>query len=93
MIHTSHQYWEGVNWFEVIFKMFGRAIFEAIEVKGRLRLNFEAATSNFFLASSEKFGCQTQKSRSEIRYKYFDFYQLFCENSTRQCVNVVVRKR
>ena len=25
--------------------MFGRAIFEAIEVKGRSRLNFEAATS------------------------------------------------
>ena len=27
------------------------------------------------------------------RCKYFDFYKLFCENSTRQCVNVVVRKR
>ena len=27
--------------------MFGRAIFETIEVKGRLRLNFEAATLIF----------------------------------------------
>ena len=33
--------------------MFGRAIFEAIEVKGRLRLNFEILASTF-LAISEK---------------------------------------
>jgi hypothetical protein len=28
--------------------MFGRAFFEAIEVKGRSRLNYEAAMSKFF---------------------------------------------
>ena len=46
-IHTSHQYLEDLNLFEAIFKNFVRAVFEAIEVKGRLMLNFEAATSEF----------------------------------------------
>ena len=42
MIHTYdsylHQYLECVNWFEAIFKMFGRAFFEAI---GRSKFDFE----------------------------------------------------
>ena len=37
--------------------MFGNAVFEAIEVKGHLRLNFEAATSKF-CNQFGKFGCQ-----------------------------------
>ena len=32
-----------MQFFETIFKMFGRAVFEAIEVKERSMLNFEAA--------------------------------------------------
>ena len=34
-----------MQFFETIFKMFGRAVFEAIEVKRRSMLNFEAATT------------------------------------------------
>ena len=33
-IHSSHQSLEQMHWFEAIFKMFARAVFEAIEVKG-----------------------------------------------------------
>ena len=33
-IHSSHQYLEDLHWFEGVFKTFGRAVFEAIEVKG-----------------------------------------------------------
>ena len=33
--------------FDVIFKIFGRAVFEAIEVKGPQMLNFEVTTSKF----------------------------------------------
>ena len=33
-ILTYHQYLEDLHWFEVIFKIFGCAIFEAFEVKG-----------------------------------------------------------
>ena len=40
--------------------MFGRAVFEAIEVKGRLRLNFEA---KFFLNSSESLVANLEKVR------------------------------
>ena len=47
-IHSSHQSLEQMHWFEATFKMFGRAVFEAIEVKGCLRLNLRAATSKFF---------------------------------------------
>ena len=46
-IHSSHQSLEQMHWFEAIFKMFGSAVFEAIEVKGHLRKNFEAAASKF----------------------------------------------
>ena len=34
-IHSFHQSLKQMHWFEAIFKMFGSAIFEAIEVKGR----------------------------------------------------------
>ena len=37
-----------VVWFVLLLSTFGRAVFEAIEVKGCLRLSFEAATSYFF---------------------------------------------
>ena len=42
--------------FDVIFKIFGRAVFEAIEVKGPLMLNFEATTiiSESLAANPEK---------------------------------------
>ena len=46
--------------FDAIFEIFGKAIFEAIEVKEWSRLNLEAATSkfcNYFW----KFGCQPRK--------------------------------
>ena len=33
--------------FDAIFKIFVRAVFEAIEVKGRLMLIFEVTTSKF----------------------------------------------
>ena len=33
-IHTSHQCLEDLHWFKAIFKTFGQAVFEAIEVKG-----------------------------------------------------------
>jgi hypothetical protein len=36
-----------MQFFEAIFKMFGRAVFEVIEVKGQSMLNFEAAVSKF----------------------------------------------
>ena len=61
-IHTFHQYLEDLEWFEAIFKIFVRAIFEAIEVKGRSRLNFEAATLKF-CNHFWKFGCQHWKSK------------------------------
>ena len=48
-IHISHQSLEQMHWFEVIFKMFCSAVFEAVEVKGQSRLNFEAATSKFVI--------------------------------------------
>ena len=47
-IHSSHQSLEQMHWFEATFKMFESAVFEAIEVNGHSRLNFEAASSNFF---------------------------------------------
>ena len=43
-IHSSHESLEQMHLFEATFKMFGTAVFETIEVKGRSRLNFEAAT-------------------------------------------------
>ena len=33
--------------FDAIFKIFGRAVFEAIEVIGRSMLNFDVPTSKF----------------------------------------------
>jgi hypothetical protein len=39
-IHTSHKSLENLHRFETIFKIFARAVFEAIEVKRRLMLNF-----------------------------------------------------
>jgi hypothetical protein len=39
-IHSYHQYLEEMRGFEAIFKMFGVAVFEAIEVKGQLMLSF-----------------------------------------------------
>jgi hypothetical protein len=64
-IHTSYQYLEDLEWFEDIFKIFARAIFEAIEVKGPSRLNFEAATSKF-CNHIRKFGCQPGKSKADL---------------------------
>ena len=64
-IHTSYQYLEDLEWFEAIFKIFAWAVFEAIEVKGQSRLNFEAATSkvcNHFW----KFGCQPRKRKADL---------------------------
>ena len=64
-IHTCYNSLEQINWFEAIFKMFCSAVFEAIEVKGRSRLNFEVATSkfcNYFWT----FGCQPQKSKADL---------------------------
>ena len=43
--HINH--WKKMQQFDVIFKIFGRAIFEAIEVKGPQMLNFEVTTSKF----------------------------------------------
>jgi hypothetical protein len=34
MIHGSHQSLKETHWFEAIFKLFGSAVFEVIEVKG-----------------------------------------------------------
>ena len=45
-IHTFHQSFEETHWFEAVFKMFGRAVFE---VKGGLMVkeqDFEAEISN-----------------------------------------------
>ena len=44
-IHSSHQSLEQMHWFEAIFGIWGRAVFETIEVKRRSILNFEAATT------------------------------------------------
>ena len=44
-IHTFHQSVKQIHWYEAIFKIFGSASFEAIEVKGRSRLNFEVKVS------------------------------------------------
>ena len=46
-IQTFHQCLDEMQWFEAIFKMFGGAMFEAIEVKGCSMLNFEVMTSKF----------------------------------------------
>ena len=46
-IHTPHQSLEQMHWFEAIFEIQERAVFEAIVVKGWSRLNFEAAKSKF----------------------------------------------
>ena len=64
-IHTSHQYLEDFHWFEAILKNFGRAIFEAIELKGHSMLNFEVTTSKI-CNHIWKFGCQPQKSKTVL---------------------------
>ena len=54
-----------MHWFEAIFKIFVRAVFEAIEVKERSMLNFEVTTSkicNHFW----KFGCQPRKRKADL---------------------------
>ena len=60
-IHSFHQSLEQMHWFEAIFEMFCSAVFEAIEVKGRSMLNFEAVTLKF-CNKFWKLGCQPRKS-------------------------------
>ena len=65
VLYTSHQYMEDLHWFKANFKIFGQVVFEAIEVKGHLMLNFEVTPSkfcNYFW----KFGCQPWKSKADI---------------------------
>ena len=64
-IHASPQYLEDLEWFEAILKIFALAVFEVIEVKGRSRLNFEAATSKF-CNHLWKFGYQPRKSKADL---------------------------
>ena len=52
-IHSSDQSLDQMHWFEPSFEMFGRDVFEAVEVNGRLRLNFEVATK-VWLPTSKK---------------------------------------
>ena len=61
-IHSPHQSLEQIHRFEATFKMFGRTVFEAIEVKERTRLNFEAAILNS-LDSSEILAAKLEKVR------------------------------
>ena len=87
-IHTSHQYLEDLKWFETIFKKFARAIFEAIEVKGWSRLNFEATTWKFcklfqifqILTGGMNFREMSQRNQtsSAVRSAYISFS---CPNS------------
>ena len=60
-----HQSLEQMHWFEAIFEIFAHAIFEAIEVKGRSMLNFEAVTLKFG-NHFWKFGCQPRKSKTDL---------------------------
>ena len=48
--------------------MFGVAVFEAIEVKGRSMLNFEVKTSKF-CNHFWNFGCQPLKGKVDLRSK------------------------
>ena len=59
-IQTFYQYLDEMHWFEASFKMFGVAIFEAIEVKGRSMLNFEVMTSTII---SESLAANLEKVR------------------------------
>ena len=63
--HTSPQYLKDLHWFEAFFKNFAHAVFEAIEVKGWLRLNFDAVTLKF-CSHSWKFGYQPRKSKTGL---------------------------
>jgi hypothetical protein len=51
--------------FDAIFKIFGRAVFEAIEVKGRSMLNFEVTTSKF-CNHFWKFGCLPRTGKADL---------------------------
>ena len=79
-IYTSHQCLEEMHWFQAIFKIFGLAVFEAIEVKGRSMLNFEATTLKF-CNIFWKLGCQPQKRKCRPlyhkRFKSFDLFVFF----------------
>ena len=59
---------EQMHWFQAIFETFGRAVFQAIEVKGQSRLNFEAATSKF-CNQFWKFGYQPRKNKTDLCMK------------------------
>ena len=70
------------------------AIFEAIEVKGQLRLNFEAATlkfCNYFW----KFGCLPRKSKADLCMtngsKFLFICLFYCSSKTYSCT-VVCKK-
>jgi hypothetical protein len=87
-IHTSHQYLDDLHWFDAIFKIFVCAVFEAIDVKGWSRLNFEAATSkicNHF----RKFGCQPRKVRQIFVWqkvpKLWFICLFYCSSKTYSC--------
>ena len=51
--------------FDAIFEIFGRAVFEAIEVKGRSMFKFEVTTLKFCY-NFWKCGCQPQKIKADL---------------------------
>ena len=74
-IYTFPQSMEQMHSFEASFKMFGRAIFEAIEVKGCSRLQPQN-----FLDSSESLAANLKKVR---QFQSSDFFCLFyCSSKT-----------
>ena len=87
-IHNSHQYLEEMHWFKAIFKMFGVALFEAIEVKGQSMLNFEAATSNFVIIS-ESLAANLEKERQgsvwQTITKFWLICLFYCSSKTYSC--------
>ena len=87
-IHTSYQYLE---WFEAVFKIFACAVFEAIEAKGQLRLNFEGATSKF-CSHFWKFGCQPQKSLYDKQFQSSDLFVVFIVPQRLNLVSIAKKK-
>ena len=76
-IHTSHQSLEQMHWFEAIFKMFGRAVFEAIEVKGRVRDRNIKCIKLWYYQNKHKYNIPTEKINMDDFITKRETY-LFC---------------
>ena len=69
---------EEMQWFEAIFKIFDRVVFEAVEVEGRSRMNFEITTSK--KKSLKNCGCQTRKGKAvslKLEAVQLEYCQIF----------------